>query len=401
MTNSAITTAGFVVNGVSTTNDANSCSSYYVLGGPGTLGSGSSIEKQYTGLVPHFRARVTFFFLKIDNWINDNVYVLVDGVSLSLSLQFTSLNDSSVMKLCGNPANTEAVRPVDLSFNHTSPTLNLSISTNLTSVASVASWGIYDLTVTIDICNPLYCLTCDQASPADCLSCIAGLYLQSNPPSTCQSLCDEGYYGDSITGICAQCNVACDSCSGPSANECLSCPIGKYLLNSACVSSCPSTSFPTSDGLCTQCDSTCTTCNGASPTNCLTCSLPLYLSDNICYQKCPGTSGGDNSTATCLDECPVNTFLYTLTNICTKCSNCKTCSGFGSNQCTSCDAGYLYQDGTCVLVCSPDNFINVANKSCSSKQEKNLKLHYILTLHRLCPTMQRLCLFGNLLDLFH
>jgi len=362
-------TQGFTVSGASTANYGSACSTYYVVGGPSNFGSGSYVLKNYTGLKAHFRARVTFFFLKIGNWNNQNVTVTADTVNIPTSVSFSSTMDSTVMKLCGNSSYTEAIRPVDVVFSHNSSTLELEIATDLTVDSSVASWGIYDLSVSIDVCNAVYCETCDAPTASDCLSCISSLFLQTSPgPSTCQSLCPDGDYSDSSTKTCPTCNSSCTKCSGPSSNECLSCPNSMYLLvlggTFTCVSSCPSNYYSDSDNNCLPCDATCTTCNGGLPTNCLVCTLPRYFMGGLCVYQCPSSYFGDNSTATCILNCQDTTFGYNVSKICCPCNNCQTCSGFGANQCISCTGTQLLQDNTCVTNCSANYFLNQAASTC-------------------------------------
>lgn len=365
------TTHGFTVSGAASADYGKPCSTYYLAGGPLNMGAGSYIEKMYSGLAAHFRARVTFFFVKVDSWNGESVLVYQDGSSVATSLTFSATEDSSVMKLCGNSGSSEAIRPVDLVFLHSSSSLTLKITTSLAGAASAASWGIYQLTVSIDTCNSVYCTSCSGPTASDCLSCISGLFLQAAGPSTCESLCPDGFYSDSSTNTCPNCNTACKKCSGPSANECLSCNAGKYLLvqagTSQCVDSCPSTHYPDNDNNCMPCDTTCATCSGSLPTNCKSCSLPRYYIDGQCVLQCPGAYFGENSTATCIRDCPDQTFGYSVSKICCPCNNCLKCSGFGSNQCISCTGTLLIQETTCVTTCSSDFFYNQANSSCDGR----------------------------------
>ena len=393
MSNTFITTTdGFTINSASTANYGLACSTYCVVGGPGNFGAGSSVEKIYTGLVPHFRARVTFFFMKIDNWNGESVIVTADTISLPTSLSFTSSTDSSVMKLCGTASNTEAIRPVDLVFSHNTASMDLKISTTLATSASVASWGIYKFSMSIDKCNSIYCTSCSGPNPTDCLSCVTGLFLQTSPgPSTCESLCPDGSYQDITTNECPACDLQCKKCSGATSNDCLACPTGKFLLvsggTSTCVSQCPSNYYIDSNNNCVICDATCTTCDGGLPNDCLACTLPRYLMDSTCMRQCPGSYFGDNSTATCIQDCPDTTFGYNVSKICCPCSNCKKCVGFASNQCVSCTGTQLLQENSCVTTCSLDHYLNQANSSCDGIILNNLQFLLNL-LNSLCHRLQ-------------
>ena len=371
MSNSFITsTGGFIVNGATTSNYGLACSTYCVVGGPANFGSGSSVEKIYSGLLPHFRARVMFFFMKIDNWNGESVQVIADGISVPTNLIFNSSMDSSVMKLCGTTSYTEAIRPVDVVFSHSNTNMDFKITTTLSTSASVASWGIFQFSLSIDKCYA-YCASCSGPNPTDCLSCVVGLFLQTIPgPSTCSSLCPDGFYADATTSTCQVCNSQCMKCSAGTSNDCLACISGRYLLvsggSSTCVSSCPNNTFADSYNNCVQCDPTCKTCTGALPSNCLNCDLPRYFIGGECVYQCPGFYFGDNSTATCIQNCPETTFGYEVSKICCPCNNCKSCNGFAANQCISCIGSQVLQANTCVSTCSADHFLNLANSSCDS-----------------------------------
>jgi len=371
MINTDITSLGFIITNSGTANYANLCSPYYLMGGPNTFGSSSSIQKSYTGIPAHFRARITFFFLKIDDWKDNQLIVMADGISIPTNLSFNATVDSTIMKLCGDANIPEALRSVDLIFPHSSSTLDITITTDLVDPANIASWGIYDLTITYDICNLLYCKTCDGPSISNCLSCIPSLFLQYSPgSSTCESRCPDGNYSDYLLNTCPPCNSSCVKCSGPTSNDCLSCEVDKFLLvwngSSTCVSECPSTHYTDLDRMCQTCDSSCLTCNGSTTKNCLSCTYPRYFVDNQCVTKCPGLFYGENSTATCMIDCPELTFPYSVSKICCPCNNCKSCVGFGYNQCITCIENEYLEEGSCVSFCSDDRYVNLNNASCDS-----------------------------------
>ena len=379
MSNSYVAGNNFIVTNGEAGNLANYCgssyySSYYILGGPNNVGEVplTSIEKNYTGLPPHYQARVTFFFIKIDNWNNNSLIFKVDNKVILTNLYFNATTDSSVMKICGDSTYTEARRPVDLLFNHSNAYLHLIITTDLPLTVTRASWGIYDLSVTLLECSLTYCLTCSGPTPSDCLSCVNGLFLQSTAPSTCESICPDGYYSDQINNNCDICDSSCKKCSGASSSECLSCNTGKYLSVSGtsfqCISVCPVGYYGDSDNVCQKCDSTCKTCNGGTQQSCIDCDLPRYLLDNQCFSNCPGSYYGENTTATCIQECPSGTFPYEASKICGPCNNCLKCNGFAINKCTVCASNQYLQEGICVTSCSMDHYVNPGNFSCDSNK---------------------------------
>ena len=265
----------------------------------------------------------------------------------------------------------EAVRPIDVIFNHDSISLLLEITTDLTVSPTVASWGIFDLSVLIDTCHSL-CKTCNEASQFDCLSCNDQLFLQVSPgPSSCESLCPEKFYSDVNTNTCLPCSTSCKACSGPLNTNCLTCPSGNFLVisgTSFTCSTCPTGSWPDStSGVCMSCDPSCLTCSAGTYKDCLGCIGTKCFYDNQCWSKCPDGTFGVNGTMTCETSCPTNTFPYEGSNTCWPCNNCIKCVGIADNQCTVCPKGQLLEEGKCVNSCSLTHFVKPANASCDSK----------------------------------
>lgn len=321
----------------------------------------------------HYQARITFYFIKIDAWNNNKVTFNVDGTDLTQSLTFTSTMDSS--KLCGN-TNGDAIRQYDASFIHSSSSLTFSVRTDLSNPASVSSWGIHDLTLILTTCHP-NCRTC-QSTPnkEDCLSCNYGFsFRKPPPPGECEGSCPVGLYQNLLSGNCESCDPSCKVCFGPSSTECGACFDGKVIFNfksnSSCVERCPN-SYIAINGICQLCDSTCTQCSGINATECTKCTFPLYLMSGMCVIRCLGTYFGDNSTATCVSECPEHTFPYIPTKVCSNCMKCKTCVGFNPNDCTSCDPPLVLEEGKCLNNCSQDHFFNNETGTCDSNKILNL-----------------------------
>ena len=120
----------------------------------------------------------------------------------------------------------------------------------------------------------------------------------------------------------SSCDPSCQTCLGGGANQCLTCPSGKYFYagNNSCLS-CNVDGYSHTDGVnCIQCDSTCSTCSGSRATNCLTCASGLYL-----YSL-------NSSCVTCFAD-----GVYISGNGCLKCdSSCKSCSGPTPTDCLTC-----------------------------------------------------------------
>lgn len=367
LTNLDITNQGLtIVNPINGTTYANFCGNHYILGGYNVLGYSSAIKKTYSNLPVHYLARLTFYFIKIDIWNNNQVIIIIDSIPIPINLIFNNSMDSSIMKMCGKSTESEAIRPIDVVFNHSLTQLLLEIKTDL-PLTSQSSWGINDLTLTLFKCFSL-CQSCVGPDITDCLSCITSYYLKSDPgPSSCVTSCLDGYYKNTTTFTCQVCDPKCKTCFGNGKNQCLSCQTGENLLENTCINTdCPAGYF-CEKFVCLKCDATCKTCSGLSSSECLSCELPRYYFGNTCYLTCPSYFYGENSTNSCSEKCPNDTYADATTKVCTKCSlSCLTCSGYLENQCASCPTGIFLEEGKCVEKCSPGYYPDYVSNTCKS-----------------------------------
>ena len=127
--------------------------------------------------------------------------------------------------------------------------------------------------------------------------------------SSMQCKCSEGYYYDTTSGSCKQCNSMCSSCFGSSAQECYVCASGAGWSGTACVT----------------CDSSCSICRGTAVSQCDGCtsSQALYNS-KYCMNKNDCTSP--------------------LSVVTDGCSN-----NFCNSGCS--DSDFVYWDSTCISSC--------------------------------------------------
>ena len=174
--------------------------------------------------------------------------------------------DTSISKWCGAAIPMEALRRVDVVGDHKELTLGVEITTTIST--ATAFWGIYDLSVSIDLCDLTVCASCSGPTSNDCLSCQPGIlkYLQNPPgPSSCETLCPEGKFANPANLQCDNCNIICKKCDAGESYNCLDCEVGTYLNVIAdgmtCVETCPSTHFKNIDlRTCDPCDGSCLTC---------------------------------------------------------------------------------------------------------------------------------------------
>lgn len=245
------------------------------------------------------------------------------------------------------------------------PQLYLSSSTN-TCVAA-CSLGTYASSL------DFYCVPCDPAC-VDCTGagntlctggCQEGYYQQPAPDSSsCLNSCPSGYYPDDGTKMCQLCDTECQTCTGPSNNQCLLCATGFYLQpapdSNTCLDNCPAGYYP-NDGTktCQLCNTNCLTCTGPSNVECIQCASGFY-------QQPPPNSN------TCLNVCPSGYYRDNGTNTCKLCNaSCQTCTGPSNTQCLICATGYyLLGATTCVTstACPSGTFPDSSTYICQSNQ---------------------------------
>ena len=224
--------------------------------------------------------------------------------------------------------------------------------------------------------------------------------------STC--VCADGYFGNAGAASCTRCDSSCQTCSGPTADDCTSCGVGAQLAaavgdacttnadcallstaNSnggvctagACVLSACQAGYYVSGNSCVACTAVagCTsavTCTSGSDSQCTSCAGGSYLVDSTadscatCTACAAGTYQVTDCTATTDRVCAACTAV-------TSCTSAVTCTSGGDSQCTSCASGTYLVDGTadtcasCAAACSPGTYESTActgtsNRACTA-----------------------------------
>ncbi|KAG5680505.1 hypothetical protein PVAND_010012 [Polypedilum vanderplanki] len=204
--------------------------------------------------------------------------------------------------------------------------------------------------------------------------------------------CDESEYYDN--GHCHSCHSTCETCMGPTENDCLTCSNNLLLQNNKCVSTCDKGYFMEA-GVCTMCLHTCTQC--VSRMNCTECVKGLqlqsgecratcadgYYSDRgscvKCYLSCDTCSGPRRdqcvrcpngwklAAGECHPECPEGFFKTEFG--CQKCHHyCKTCNAAGPLSCTSCPTHFMLEGGLCTE-CLSMQYYDSLTQTCKTCHE--------------------------------
>lgn len=82
---------------------------------------------------------------------------------------------------------------------------------------------------------------------------------------------------------CHSCHSTCETCIGPTENDCLTCPSNLLLQNNKCVNVCD-VGYYMEAGVCAKCLHTCTQC--VSRMNCTVCVKGLQLQSGECRTTC-------------------------------------------------------------------------------------------------------------------
>ena len=239
----------------------------------------------------------------------------------------------------------------------------------------------------------------------NCLDCKENYFPFSRNRNNCYNETEgrshTDWYFDNVNRIFDECNGACLTCSGPTENNCLSCPSEEgnilYLYNGKCFNVCPEHTYPDKNEnnqyICNECYTNCKTRNETGiPTKmlCTSCFDYDIKFGNNCYRIHDEENKlfynpENNEITSCKEykelyikddgnECiPKPDYHYFISNDATgllsSCDpNCITCYGKAtetSKNCIKCSGTGLYsQDGNCVRECSESYFSDNANLIC-------------------------------------
>ncbi|KAJ7491081.1 insulin-like growth factor binding protein [Mycena latifolia] len=224
---------------------------------------------------------------------------------------------------------------------------------NGTACAKCASGFFATSTGDCKVCQ-LGCTSCADGT-GNCLTCGTHFTQDQNDATKCTTVpttaagvaCPDGSF---------TCSASCNTCSGPTSNDCTLCPTSHYLTNNGSCVSASSTGIcdgsnliaDNNKGKCDTCGAKCTSCEIAS----------FNVASTVNQLKCTGCLKGTVlSGGQCIDTCPSGTFLSPKDNVtCTACDpSCSTCSG-SATSCLTCPSNQLASNGKCVSTCPSNTF---------------------------------------------
>jgi hypothetical protein len=183
------------------------------------------------------------------------------------------------------------------------------------------------------------CTQCADLT-AECTSCKTGFTQDPTDKTKCDPLpqatssgspCPDGSFSNN--GVCALCSSVCQTCTGPSPNDCVLCASGQFLFNGNCVSVntngiCQGTNGMIADNIKHECDCKSKNTNFhehyksnpfilACGASCTACKYPTFSAASILSDvQCTGCLPGFVlSNGTCLASCPSGTFVSPQDNL--------------------------------------------------------------------------------------
>ena len=208
------------LNGYSTNNPTPASCGDYQLSGQYT--ADSYIAKTYTGLgTNHYQVVVRFGVGYIGSWDpTDQLYVDLDGDQHTLNYNYGVVSD-----VCSG-SDIDSLKIVSFEIEHNASSLSINVTSSILETdPDVKYWGLKDMLIGVKQCHSS-CDTCTGPTHAECLSCSTGFYLSGNT-----------------------CVVNCDQYFLPSRRVCLdNCPIGYYSTASKACQSCRSGCLMCEDG---------------------------------------------------------------------------------------------------------------------------------------------------------
>lgn len=173
--------------------------------------------------------------------------------------------------------------------------------------------------------------------------------LDTEKPSSC--VCKPGTFWSHMDDKCTKCHPRCETCYGPTEDDCMSCKpdayeevktckglsckcaatykINKYTQECVSESECASGTFISFKNECEPCHETCDTCDGPEEEDCLTCVGNLAETPEgacVCSSTDPYQFFDGTDCANCHESC-------------------KKCNGPEANDCLSCGPNSVLEVG--------------------------------------------------------
>ena len=162
-----------------------------------------------------------------------------------------------------------------------------------------------------------------------CTACLPGAMLSSG---VCSSTCPIGQFEQAGVTCAVAAPLAQHAPSPPAAHRARESASPIYH-DAACQATCPDGLYANSNYKCSVCDSSCETCSGGSPADCVSCaSATPYKQGSECVSSCPAGSSPTQilSVRPATLAVPLAAALHKLSLLPSQLRSCTTTSAFPS-----------------------------------------------------------------------
>ncbi|EAS06080.3 furin-like repeat protein (macronuclear) [Tetrahymena thermophila SB210] len=293
----------------------------------------------------HYQVEIQLVATNYDN------FSLTDYVSYFINsnlVKKANYHSTSTTNLCNDPTYGETLVNEVLVMPTQSKTFKFQI---LAYLVSSNAFIFNNVSLLYNRCHAS-CSACSNG--LSCTSCITNSSLNASKGNFCY--CNDGYYftydWTTSSGLCLPCNNFCQTCSGPSITDCLTCKESYKLSNNICVNVCQTNQFwDFSQHKCVNCSECCSSCTGPSSNQCSSCQAGL-----LTYNSPVCTFNSDGSTC----------------NSCTSNVSNSLCGGSQTNNQFCLQNGYVsYNANTCVYCPTAD-----AQGNCGGSSTYNSQCNY-------------------------
>ena len=130
------------------------CAGKSMLGGYGICGNRCELRKAFTGLPAHNFVHLEVEVYWLDSWDNEWLYIYADDIPVfaqkkGRAYPAASSSLTTVTQVCGHKSYQDDHGVLDVSFYHSSTSLNLRFTSNLNSAPSDESWGVRSVKVRV------------------------------------------------------------------------------------------------------------------------------------------------------------------------------------------------------------------------------------------------------------
>lgn len=130
------------------------CAGKSMLGGYGICGNSCELRKAFTELAAHNFVHLEVEVYWLDSWDNEWLYIYADDIPVFAQRKgrpypAASSSLTAVAHMCGHASYHDDYGVLDVSFYHSSDTLNLRFTSNLNSAPTDESWGVRSIKMRI------------------------------------------------------------------------------------------------------------------------------------------------------------------------------------------------------------------------------------------------------------